>query len=81
MTGLDSYAKDASEIPMANKCLFLISSDNNANPKMKSNMWTQYCLRTEALEWLLLESMKSFSLKNSWEKNWTAILKIGLGPL
>ena len=37
MTGLDSYIKEASEIPYSwqTNVLFLISSDNNANPKMK----------------------------------------------
>jgi len=37
MTGLDSYIKEASEIPYSwqTNILFLISSDNNDNPKMK----------------------------------------------
>lgn len=37
MTGLDSYIKESSEIPYSwqTNILFLISSDNNDNPKMK----------------------------------------------
>lgn len=37
MTGLDSYIREASEIAYSwqTNVLFLISSDNNANPKMK----------------------------------------------